>query len=109
MLQQVTVVARHLDDQRLRAETEPVNGVADKKSLGVLHPAVGERREVRVLGEGVLRRDQRRDLQQQAPFAEPEMQRERRLGRIEVIGAQEPLTGRRRSQVENTDEPIQTT
>ena len=61
MLEQVAVVACDLDDERIGSQPEGFSGVVDE-TLRVLHPAVGVRREVCVLGERVLRRDQRGDL-----------------------------------------------
>ena len=53
---------------------EPLDGAVDEPPR-VLHPARGERREVGVLGERLLGRDQRRQLSQQAALAHPHVQR----------------------------------
>ena len=70
VLQQVAVVARDLDDERLGPQPEPLHRAVDEPPR-VLHPAGGERREVGVLGERLLGRDQRRQLGQQAASRTP--------------------------------------
>ena len=83
VLQQVAVVAGDFDHERLRRRGARRSMASSTKAFACCDPAVGERREVRVLGEGLLRRDQRRDLQQQAVLAQPQVQRVGRLGQVE--------------------------
>ena len=75
-------------------------GVVDKR-LRVADPTVGIRGEVGVLREGVLRRDQCRDLQQQAVLTHAKVQRIRRLRRVEFVGGEELLARRCGAQVHN--------
>ena len=86
VLQQVAVVARHLDDERRRPEPETLDGRVDEPPR-VLHPERGERREVGVLGERLLRRDQRRQLGQQAGLAHPDVQRVGQLRALQRASA----------------------
>ncbi len=66
----------------------------------VLHPAGGERREVGVLGERLLRRDQRRQLSQQAALAHPHVQRVGHLRPLDRLGGQKQLARRRGAEVQ---------
>jgi len=63
MLEQISVVARHLGHQALRAESEGLgHGVG--VPLGVRHPGVGIGREIGVVGENLLSGHVRRQLHQ---------------------------------------------
>jgi hypothetical protein len=107
VLQQVAVVARHLDDERFRAEAEPLDGFTDE-ALRVLDPGRGERREVGVLGEGLLRRDQRRKLREQALVADPHVQRVGDLGTLRGVRREEQLARRGGSEIQEASELCRT-
>ena len=62
VLEQITVVAGDFDHEGSATESEAFRGVVDER-LRVLHPGVGVRGEVCVLGECVFRGDQRGNLQ----------------------------------------------
>ena len=99
VLQQVAVVARDLDDERVLVEPEPLHGRVDEPAR-VLHPRRRERGEVGVLGERLLRGDQRRDLREQALLADAHVQRVGRLHRLDGLGGEEELAGRRGAEVQ---------
>ncbi len=98
VLQQVAVVARHLDDERRRPELETLDGRIDEPPR-VLHPRTGKRREVGVLGERLLRRDQRRELGEQAGLAHPDVQRVGQLRALQRAFGEEQLARRGRAEV----------
>ncbi len=101
--EQIAVVARHLHHERLvparrgRPRGRPVD-----ETTGVLDPTRREGREVRVLGEGLVRADEGRDLQQQAVAADPEVEGVRGLGFVETIRGQERFARRGGAQIEDT-------
>ena len=74
MLQQITVVARHFDDEAARAEREAVNREVDEPP-GMGHPRVRERREIGVIDEDIFWCDACWKLHQQAFVAHPHVQR----------------------------------
>jgi hypothetical protein len=92
---QVAVVAGDLDDPAVGPETEALDhGVGEL--TGVLHPGVGEGREVRVLAEDLVGRHVLGQLDQQAAAADPDVERVEGLHLVELGGRQEPLAQRRR-------------
>ena len=98
VLEQVTVVARELDDVTVGSETPPRNhlvGVA----FDVLQPAVGVRREVGVLGKDLGRADVLFELNEEASLADEDMERVERLHAIELVGSQEGLAKRRHPEI----------
>ena len=84
-LQEVAVVARQLDHLARRAVAEPVDHLVGV-GAGVLHPAVGERREVGVLGEDVLGADVLLQLHEPALAADVDVERVERLHRVDLVG-----------------------
>ena len=83
VLQEVAVVARDLDDERVRPEAEPLDRQVDVVAC-VTDPRVGVRREVGVVAEDVLGRDVGRQLHQQAGRADAHVQRVERLALVEL-------------------------
>ena len=80
VLQQVAVVARHLDDKGLYVRARAADrGVVDEPA-GMGHPGVRIRGEVGVVGEDILRRDVGGQLDQQAVLADAYVQGVERLG-----------------------------
>ena len=65
VLQEVAVVACHLGDQAARGQAEPADHRI-RVPLRMLHPRVGVRREVRIVGEDVLTGHVGRKLHKQA-------------------------------------------
>lgn len=100
VLEQVPVVARHLDHESVGAETHPLCGVGDERAR-VLHPGGRVGGEVRVLAERLLRRDQRRDLREPAVGADPQVQRVRRFRLVQLVRGEKALTGWRRPKVDD--------
>ena len=90
VLQQVAVVRGELDDEALGAEPE-TTGDHVGVDTGVLDPGVRVGREVRVLVEDLLGRDERRQLGEPAARADADVQREERLHRLDAVGGQEAL------------------
>ena len=70
VLEQVAVVAGDLDDERVAVQAQALRGLVDEL-LRVPHPRVGVGREVGVVGEDVLGRDVRGQLDQQALRSRP--------------------------------------
>ena len=66
----------------------------------MLDPAGRERREVRVLGEDLLRRDVLLELDEQAAVADPHMERIERLHLVQPLGRDEALAERRGAEVD---------
>ena len=83
MLQEVSVVARQLDDQAVGAEPEPLRDHRDVVPR-VLDPAIGVGREIGVFGEDLLGRDVLLELSQEASVADVDVQRIERLGAIQL-------------------------
>ena len=94
VLEQVAVVARDLDHQAVGAE-----GLAGHHPAGdalrILDDGVGEGREVEVLAEEHLGRHGLGDLHQRAVGAEHQIERERSLRLVELLGGQEGVGERR--------------
>ena len=99
VLQEVAVVAGDLDHEGVLAEAEPVDRGVDE-ALGVRHPRVAVRREVGVVAEDVLGRDVRRQLDQQALRADPDVQRVEGLALVELVGREVALARRRHAEVD---------
>src|SRR6266540_971044 len=93
VLEQVPVIARHLDREAPRPEV-PLPDEAPGELLGVAEHPVGERREVEVVAEQDLRRDRLGDLHEAARRAEGEVERVARLGPAEVLLAKERVRER---------------
>ena len=100
VLQQVAVVRRELDDEAVGREPETVDDHLDVATR-VLDPGVRVGREVGVLLEDLRRRDERRQLGEPAALADPDVEREERLHRIEPVGRQEALAKRRLAEVDH--------
>ena len=100
VLQKVSVVAGDLHDERALRQGEPIDSPRHE-GPGVFDPAARERRVVRVFGERLGRCHQRRNLQQQAFPADPQMERIRGLGVVQLRGSEERLAGRSGPQVED--------
>ena len=99
VLEQVAVVAGHLDHEGVRGEAEPLDRAVDEPA-GVLDPGGGEGGEVGVLGERLLGRDQRRDLGEQAALADAHVQRVGGLRLLDGRGGEEQLARRGGAEVE---------
>jgi hypothetical protein len=99
VLQQIAVVARDLHDQRLRAELQPPDHRFDV-APGVLHPAVGVRREVGVVGKDVVGCDVHLQLHQEAALAHPGVQRIEALHVIQLVRLNVRLTKRRHAEID---------
>ena len=88
MLEQVSVVGGHLDDEAIRAKTQVLHRPIGEP-FRVLHPRSGVGGVIGVVtAEGLLWRDQGWDLQQQAVRAQPQVQRIRGLGHVELLTGQ---------------------
>ena len=100
VLEQVAVVRSELDDEVLRAQTKTL---ADH--LHVLPCMLDEgrriRREVRVLGEDLVRRHERLELDEVAPLAGEDMKREERLHVPDLLRTDEALAERRHAKVDD--------
>ena len=83
-----------------RAVAEPVDHLIGVRA-GVLHPAVGERREVGVLGEDVLGADVLLQLHEPALPADVDVERVERLHRVDLVGAEVALAERRHAEVDD--------
>ena len=99
VLQEVAVVARHLDDEGAGVQRQPVDGVLHE-GLGVRDPGVAVGGEVGVVAEDVLGGDVGGQLDQQAPGADPDVQGVEDLAAVELVGGQVALAGRRHPQVD---------
>lgn len=98
VLEQVTVVAGHLGDQAVRAESERL-GHRVGVPLGVRDPGIGIGGEIGVVGENVLPRHICRQLHEQATGADPYVQRVEGLGAVQPVLGQVALAQRRHAQV----------
>ena len=99
-LEEVAVVARQLDHVARRAVAEPVDHLVGVRA-GVLHPAVGERREVGVLGEDVLGADVLLQLHEPAAAADVHVERVEGLHRVGLVRPQVALTEGRHAEVDD--------
>ena len=97
--EEISVVARDLDDARRRSEPEPLDDRVDI-AAGMVDPAVRVRREVEVLPEDVLGRDVRGKLDEQARPADPYVEGVEALGFGEPVGGQEVLARRRHAEID---------
>ena len=93
VLEQVAVVAGHLDDEGVGAEPEPLRGAVDV-GLGVGDPGVAVGGEVRVVAEDLLAGDVGRQLDEQALRADAHVQRVERLALVELVGLEVALARR---------------
>ncbi len=93
VLQEVPVVRCELDHEAVRAEAEAVGDHVDVPPR-MLDPRVGVRREVRVLGEDLVRCHERRQLREPARRAHANVERVERLHLLDAIGGQEALAQR---------------
>ncbi len=91
--EQVAVVARDFDDERLRTELEPLDRSVDV-APGVLDPAVGVGREIGVIGEDLACLQVGRQLDEQADIAHADVERIEPLHRVETFERQEILAWR---------------
>ena len=67
----------------------------------MLDPRVGVRREVRVLAEDLVGRDERRQLREPAVRADPDVERVERLHLLEPVRREEALAERRLPEVDD--------
>ncbi len=93
VLQQVAVVRGELDDEAVGAELEALTDHVDVDAR-VLDPRVRVRREVGVLLEDLVRRDEGRKLREPASRADANVERIERLDRLEPFGGEEALAER---------------
>ena len=100
MLQEVPVVRGELDDEAVGAEREPVGDHVDVAAR-VLDPRIRVGREVGVLREDLVRRDERRQLREPAARADPDVERIEGLHLLEPIGRQEAFAERRLPEVDH--------
>ena len=100
VLKEVAVVRRELDDEVVRAQAE---ALADHLHVlpRVLDPGSRVRRVVRVLGEDLVRRDERFELHEVAPLACEDVKREERLHVPDLLGAEKALAQRRHAEVDD--------
>src|SRR6266851_544939 len=87
-LQQVAVIAGQLDDEAVAPEPAGLDD-APGALLGVTQHRLGERREIEVVAEQLLRRDRLRDLHQRALGTEREVEREASLRLLQLLFGQE--------------------
>ncbi len=99
VLQQVAVVAGHLDHQARGAEPESFDGAVDEDA-GVFHPGRRVRGEVGVVREDVLGRHVHGQLHQQARAADPDPERVEDLRGLEPFRGDVALARRRHTQVD---------
>jgi hypothetical protein len=99
VLQQVAVVAGDLHDQARRIQAKARDRHVDVPPR-VLDPGVRVRREVGVLAEDVLRRDELLELHEQARGAHADVERIEALHRPELLGRDVALTQRGHAQVD---------
>ena len=90
VLEEVAIVAGDLDDEGLRPEVQPLDGLRDE-ALGVRHPGVTEGGEVGVVGEDVLSRDVRRQLHQQTLVADADVKGVEDLAGVELVSREVAL------------------
>ena len=102
VLQEVAVVRGDLDHEAVRPEREALGHRVDVAPR-VLDPRVGVGREVRVLREDVLRRDELGDLHEPAPLARADVQGVEGLGLLELLVRQDGLTERRLPEVDDRE------
>jgi hypothetical protein len=92
--EEIAVVARDFEHERLRAELKPPPREAGEAG-GVVEPGLGVRREVRIVGEDLRRRDGVVDLHEQALGADTRVQRVATLGSPRQFVAREKAVGQR--------------
>ncbi len=93
VLEEVAVVRRELDHEAVRPEIEAVGDHVDVPAR-MLDPRVGVGREVRVLGEDLVGRHERRQLREPARGADADVERVERLHLLDTFGGQEALAQR---------------
>jgi hypothetical protein len=99
VLEEVPVVASHLDHQARPAEGEPLDDHVDI-GPGMRKPAVGIGRQVRVLGEDPIRAHVLLHLDQEAPITHVDTQRIEGLHRRQTLGRHVALAQRRHAEVD---------
>ena len=99
VLEQVAVVRCELDDEVVGPERKTLHDHLDV-TTGMVDPRVRVRREVRVLGENALRRDELRDLHEPAGGADPCVQRIEDLGLTQAAFGENRLAQRRLAEVD---------
>ena len=87
VLQQVAVVGGELDDEALVRRARDGRS-SSRRSAGVLDPGVRVGREVGVLAEDLLGRDERRQLREPAPAADAHVQRDRTAPSLRAVRAE---------------------
>ena len=98
--EQVSVVAAQLDDEAGRTEVQGTPHLVSVEA-GVFEPAVGVRREVRVLREDRLRRHVGRQLDEEAAITDRHPERVEGLHLIELVRAQVALAQRADAKVDH--------
>ena len=99
MLEEISVVGRQLDYEAARVEPEPLyDGL--RIACRVRDPRVGVRGVVDVVAEDLLGRDVRLQLDEQALFADPDVQRIERLHVVELLRGEQALTERRLAEID---------
>jgi hypothetical protein len=105
VLQQVAVVARHLDHEAVGPEALALD-VGQGVGAGVPQQVVGERREIEVVvDEELLGRHFLGDLHQRTAGAERHLERERLVGTGRSVGRDQGVGQRRAAEVEEAGEP----
>ncbi len=99
VLQQVTVVARDLHYPAVHIEPKPIAHLVDVAAR-VFDPARRVRREVRVLGEDLVWRDELLQLHQETRITHISMQRKERLHLLQLIGRDVRLAQGRHPEVD---------
>ena len=99
VLQEIPVVARELDDQRLLVEAESGGDHLDV-GLGVREPGIGVRREVGVVPEDVFRAHVLLELHEEALAAHVGVQRIEGLPGVERLRRDVALAQRRKTEID---------
>jgi hypothetical protein len=94
ILQQISVVAGNLYHQAVRVES-PRRGQLLDVTLHMRQHLVGHRREIRIIGEQLRRRDALGDLHQRERGTEAERERIARLGLVELLLGQQCIRKRK--------------
>ena len=97
-LEEIPVVARDLDDEAPGPEAEPLRDRLDVAAR-MLEPRLGVRREVGVLPEDALRRDDGRQLDEEARPADEREQRIHRFRPVELVGLEVGVREWRRAEI----------
>ena len=100
--QEIAVVARDLDHLARRVEAEPIDHLADV-AAGVLHPAVRERGEIRIVSEDLLRGHGARQLDQETTRADEDPQRIEPFRLVELRRSEVGVREWRSSEVHECD------